>query len=516
MFVDARTLPQHFAIDVDICIVGAGAAGITLARDLAATNRRVAVLESGSFDFDAATQSLYAGEVSGHAYTPLDRDRLRYFGGTTNHWEGSCRPFDALDLAEWPFGVDALKPFYQRAHEVCQLGPYTFEASDWSSDIARPLPLPKDAGLKSGVFQYSPPTRFGSVYRQDLAAAEGTTIYLNANLLQIDTNDTAANVTGLEVGCLNGLRGRVRAKYYVLAAGGIENVRLLLNADRVQKSGLGNEYDLVGRYFMDHPFVPLAATILADAASAEMRFYNQHTVRGQIIEGYFCASDEVRRKEQLPPFAIGIRPPGVTSDSGVGNIKMPAPLRNLMSDDFANRLGYYLPRWLGRVEAPATWVYERLWRMPPGTYTTVYSCGPHPDPLSRVTLNDTVDALGMREVTLDWRLPDDFERNMHRAHELLAQELGRTGVGRVRIESKATTGYDPIKDLGEGHHHMGTTRMSDDPRRGVVDADCRVHGISNLYIAGSSVFPSYACDDPTLTIVALALRLAAHLKSASS
>ena len=516
MFVDARTLPQRFTVDVDICIVGAGAAGITLARDLSGGKRKIAVFESGNFDFDAETQQLYAGQVAGQAYTPLDRDRLRYLGGTSNHWEGSCRQFDALDLADWPIGVDALAPFYPRAHEICQLGPYTFDPQDWSVDEARPLPLGAGASLKNGVFQYSPPTRFGTVYRNDLASAAGLTVYLNANLVQIETNDAASSVSGLEIACLNGKRGRVRARCYVLAAGGIENVRLLLNANRVQKSGLGNEFDLVGRYFMDHAFVPLSATILGQAASPEMRFYNQHAVRGQIIEGYFCASDEVRRKEQLPPFAIGIRPAGNAVDAAVGNVKLPRALRNLMSDDFANHLTYYLPRWIGRVEAPVAWLNEKLWRSAPGAYNTVYSCGPAPDRQSRVTLNDNVDALGLRETRLDWRLPADFERSMQRAHELLAQELGRTGFGRLRIESSATTGYDPIKDLSEGHHHMGTTRMHNDPHQGVVDADCRVHGIGNLFVAGSSVFTSYACDDPTLTIVALALRLSAHLTSALS
>ena len=516
MFVDARTLPPKFVIDVDICIVGAGAAGITLARNLSGGNRRIALLESGNFDFDANTQKLYAGEVVGQAYTPLDRDRLRYLGGSTNHWQGSCRPFDALDLADWPFGVDELAPFYRQAHDICQLGPHTFEPLDWSTDEARPLELGEGASLKSGVFQYSAPTRFGTVYRNDLAAAPGLTVYLNANLVQIDTNDAGSGVTSLEVACLNGKRGRARARYYVLAAGGIENVRLLLNADRVQKSGLGNEYDLVGRYFMDHAFVPLAATIVAQAASPQMSFYDHHLVRGQIIEGYICASDEVRRREQLPPFAIGIRPAGVETTAGVAHMKLPPALRNLMSENFANHLTYYLPRWLDRLETPVTWINQRLWHNPPGAYTTVYTCGPEPDPASRVTLTNTVDALGMRESRLEWRLPADFEHNMQRAHELLAQELGRTGTGRLRIESSATTGYDPIKDLGEGHHHMGTTRMHDDPRRGVVDADCRVHGIGNLFIAGSSVFPSYACDDPTMTIVALALRLSSHLKSAPS
>jgi hypothetical protein len=162
-------------------------------------------------------------------------------------------------------------------------------------------------------------------------------------------------------------------------------------------------------------------------------------VRGHILEGYFCATDEVRSKEQLPPFAIGIRPAGADDNIGVGNITLPPALRKLMSDRVANAFTYNLPRWLNRLEAPATWVYERMWREPPGTFITVYSCGPDPDPQSRVSLTDTVDALGMRESRLNWRLPPDFERKMQRAHELLGQELGRTGLGRLHIESSTTT-----------------------------------------------------------------------------
>jgi hypothetical protein len=277
--------------------------------------------------------------------------------------------------------------------------------------------------------------------------------------------------------------------------------------------GLGNQYDLVGRYFMDHPFLPHAAIIHGPVDSPLMRFYAQHAVRGRTIEGYFAPSDDVRRREGLMPFAIGVRPSGGPTDAGVGNMKLPQSLRAMMSDEFANRLTYYLPRWIDRLESPATWVYDRLWREPPGKYSTVISCGPPPDPQSRVTLISSLDALGMRQTRLDWRLPSDFERQVQRAHELLAQELGRTGFGRVQFESSAATGYDPMKDLGEGHHHMGTTRMHADPRQGVVDADCRLHGVGNLFIAGSSVFTDYACDDPTMTIVALALRLSDHLKS---
>lgn len=512
MFVDAKSLPPRFLIDADVCIIGAGAAGITLARDLAGAGRTIAVIESGAFELDGDTQKLYAGEVVGAPHAPLDRDRLRYLGGSTNHWQGSCREFDAADLADWPIGVETLKPFYSRAHDICQLSSHSFDPLEWATDEARPVDLGKTSKLKNGVFQYSPPTRFGIVYRNDLATLPGVTVYLNANLVQIDSNEAASAVTGLQIACLDGKRGRARARIYVLAAGGIENARLLLNADGVQKVGLGNGNDLVGRYFMDHAFVPLASTIFADPSLPEMRFYDHHVVRGGIIEGYFAATDEVRRKENLPPFAIGIRPAGTPTDIGVGNIKLPQAVRNLMSEDSANQLSYYLPRMMNRLEAPASWLYKKVWGNPADAYITTFICGPDPDPQSRVTLSDNVDALGMRESRLSWRLPPDLEAKMQRAHELLAQELGAAGLGRLRIESAATTGYDPMRDLGEGYHQMGTTRMHADPGRGVVDADCRVHGIGNLFIAGSSVFTSYACDDPTLTIVALALRLSDHLK----
>jgi choline dehydrogenase-like flavoprotein len=511
MFVDAKKLTKNYVIDVDVAIVGAGAAGITLARDLAGRSRTVALIESGGFEFDADTQALYAGAVVGHDFTPLDRDRLRFLGGTTNHWGGSCRPFDALDLEGWPIGLDMLQPFYPPAHEVCQLGPYDYDPMHWTSDDARPMPSAAGANLKTGLFHYSPPSRFGKVYRDDLASIEGLSVYLNANLIDIETSDSADRVTGLKLACLDGKQFRARAKHFVLAAGGIENARLLFNANRVQKSGLGNEFDQLGRYFMDHPYVIGGATVLADASSPEMRFFTMRSMRGSVVAGYTSATDEVRHREQLPPFAISVFTLGGTGAEPAPFL-LPQGMRNMLSEARANQIDYYLSRLVAELEKPADWLFNKVWREPPGTFTTLYICGPGPNPQSRVMLGDGVDALGMRKIQLDWRLPDNFEQQMQRAHELLGQDLGRAGLGRLRIESSAT-GHDPMQNMNHGHHHMGTTRMHDDPHHGVVDADCRVHGISNLFIAGSSVFTTYACDDPTLTIVALALRLSSHLKS---
>jgi choline dehydrogenase-like flavoprotein len=511
MFIDLTTLADNTTIDADVCIIGAGAAGITLARDLAGGNRRIAVFESGGFDFSQETQHLYEGEVTGQPFTPLDTDRLRYFGGATNHWEGSCRPFGASDFEGWPFERTTLEPYYRHAQEILQLGPFVYEPQDWLTDQTHLLDFGAAARFLTGVFQFSPPTRFGTVYRQDLEAARNVSVYLNANLIDIATNDTANEVSGFGLACLNGRRYRARARYYVLATGGIENPRLLLNADQVQKGGLGNGFDLVGRYFMDHAYVSNVATIIFTDSNPNLGFYDVHPVGNQRVQGYLVPTPELRRKEGLPVFSLGIipgnRPVPDLAKQSLLNI-----YRTLMSGYFPDHLTFHVANILAGVEMRAIGLYHRITQTRPKDYSTTYIVGPSPDPESRVTLIGTVDALGQRRVKLDWRLPADFVKKMRRAHELFAQELGRNGLGRLRM-NPSITGSEAPENVLNAHHHMGTTRMHTDPRQGVVDENCRVHGIANLFIAGSSVFPTYSFDDPTMTIVALALRLSDHLKS---
>jgi choline dehydrogenase-like flavoprotein len=514
MFIDARTLPEGTRIEADVIIVGAGAAGITLARDLAGEKRQVVLFESGGFDFSAETQALYEGEAVGQPYTPLDVDRLRYFGGSTNHWGGGCFPFPAAEFKTWPFGRDVLDDYYRRAQEICQLGPFTYSPEDWKTEQSRPLSFAIDSPIRTGVHQDSPPTRFGEVYRHDLASASGLTVYLNANLLDIETDENARTVTGLQVGCFGGHRFRARAKHYILASGGIENPRLLLNSNKAQKQGLGNAFDLVGRYFMDHAEIGNTATILFSGSPEETAFYSDHNVRGHEIGGYLYFDPPLQEKEGFPPLAFGLSV-GSLPDKDQAKESLQLIYRNLLAGRIPDHFTYYLSRIMRGVEWMAEASYERVFSKGVSVLSTFYNCGSPPDPESRVTLMEDVDALGMRKVKLNWRLPSNFEQTMRRAHEVLAQELGRAGLGRLRINSKET-GYDPMQYIQNGHHEMGTTRMHLDPRQGVVDANCQVHGIANLFVAGSSVFPSYSFDNPTLTIVALALRLSDHLKKLSS
>jgi choline dehydrogenase-like flavoprotein len=520
MILDARSLPTGETIRATIAIVGAGAAGIAMARSLIGGPASVALIESGGRELDPATQDLYDGDVVGHDYFPPTETRLRYFGGSTNHWDGLCRPLDPLDFevradvpeSGWPFGIKTLDPWYRQAQEVCQLGPYDYRAASWTNaEGVGALPLPK-GDIRSAVFQCSPPTRFAEVYGPELKRAANVTVWLNANLVEIETEPPCRTVTGLRLARLDGARFHVAAKVYVIACGGIENPRLLLESDRVAAGGIGNGHDLVGRYFMDHPKIWKGAQVLFAEKLPDLGFYDYHTVRGTKIQGVFLPRPEVLLREHLENFALCLDHGSLADISAsaaalrhierrVGHGESMIDLLEHLGDALLHAGGLF-----GTVYRRSTGLLDRL-------FATRYWCDCPPDRDSRITLSDKRDALGQRRVRIDWRLPPDFERNFRRAHVLLAAALGEAGLARVHINTADGVG-DPMKAVENSHHHMGTTRMHADPRHGVVDADCRVHGMENLFIAGSSVFPTYGQANPTLTIVALALRLAEHLKAA--
>jgi choline dehydrogenase-like flavoprotein len=271
VLIDARTLAENTTVTTDICIVGAGAAGITLAREFSGKSFRVCLLESGGLEFENETQSLYAGEIVGLPYIPLEIARLRYFGGTTNHWGGFCQPLDESDFESrewiphsgWPFSKSHLDPFYERAQSILELGPFRYEAEAWETESDRRLPF-MGQGVITKMVQFSSPTRFGRVYRNEIAQAENIRTYLHANVIEIEATKDVQAVTRLRVACLQGNRFWVSGKLFILAAGGIENARLLLLSNKLQRGGLGNQNDLVGRFFMDHIGLRSGITLLSD------------------------------------------------------------------------------------------------------------------------------------------------------------------------------------------------------------------------------------------------------------
>ncbi|WP_095588514.1 GMC oxidoreductase [Actibacterium ureilyticum] len=525
MIIDSGVLSQGTELQCDLCIVGGGAAGISIALEMIGTGLDVVLLEAGFIGFDDRAQSLYDGPNLGIDSTALVDSRLRMLGGSTNHWAGNSMPLEPIDFEErpgiphsgWPITRQDLDPYYLRAQarvETPSDGLY-----DTPENAAR-LDFNKidfdPAKLESFIFAESPPTAFGYVYEDQLRAAQNVRVILNASALEVATNDTASEVTGIRASGLDGPEFRVTARKYILAAGGIEIPRLLLLSNAVQTAGLGNGNDLVGRFFMDHASIRPPMTVLLPDKGAHLRPYIDSTeVEGGYLRGAIRASADILRKEQLPNFLFFTF---VNPQRSPGKIAM-LRLKQALQGREIDHLGMHLQNVLTDMDGATNALFQnvrgdkqdlidRNWFEP---WLVVESI---PEPDSRVVLIDERDDIfGQRRCGLDWRFHEGTLPSYRRATEILAEEMGRLGYGRVWSQILRDDSEWP-GPIWHGKHHCGTTRMSNDPRTGVVDANCKAHGISNLYISSSSVFPTHGAATPTLTITAMAIRLADHLKEA--
>jgi choline dehydrogenase-like flavoprotein len=527
MIIDARTLPDGEKLETAVCIVGGGAAGITLALELTGRSIPVILLESGGLDFEDAAHDLNNGScVSDWKIDPV-WTRLRQLGGTTGHWGGNCAPLDPWDFDQrpwvedsgWPFGRSEIEPFYPKAFEYCQLPSDDFSADHWAAtddDFAR-CRIPAGTDLTEKVYLKSPPTRFGEVYRDRLSDENGLcTVYLHAHVQEIETDDAGISVTSLRLAGPDGRTVRVAARTFILA-GGLENARLLLLSTSAQPRGLGNGYDTVGRWFMTHLAVRtgIAQVTVADGAA---RFYG--------LGGW-----ESRFQGGTIPFCVGLQPTAdfqrrnqilncsVFLDESYAGEKSPGfkalrriarrVLHGQTPDDLAGDLASVI----GDIDDVASALYGRVTGN--AAYRLLelgYFAEQAPNRDSRLMLGDDFDAFGQRQLVIDWHALDIDKLTILKTQALMAREFGAAGLGRLRTDFDLMT--DPWPHTPDSAaHFMGSTRMSDNPRRGVVDSDCRVHDMENLYIAGGSVFPTSGSAMVTMNIVALSVRLANHLGS---
>jgi choline dehydrogenase-like flavoprotein len=535
MFIDARKIDNNAVIDTSVCIIGGGVAGITLAREMDKRGIETCLIESGGFEPDDETRDLYRGDDIGLPYSFADGCRGRFLGGSSNCWGGWCRPLDPWDFEKrdwiahsgWPFPFEELKPYYDRTHALLKLGPQTFEPSYWEkainrSDVRR-IPLVSGM-LRDTVSQFSPPARFGKLYREELKESKNVRVFLYANVTNIDTDKTAQNVSRIEVSTLTGKHMQVRAKLFILSTGGIENARLLLASNKVQAAGLGNQNDLVGRFFMDHPRLQ-SGSIRFSRQWGRNKLYDikYHymnsavSAHGTHIASQFALLPEVLEREHLLNARVWFN----SVFPGEGSAGAQALFRCKQAVLQKEQAGWSLSRDLATmVSNPIdTFAYgfTRLYqpRMLIQDVRFQIIVEPEPNPDSRVTLSTTKkDRLGMPRVQVDWRLTDRVKRTFDRTLEILAKDMEQSGVAQVKLDPKIEGGEWPSTFEKEGTwHHMGTTRMHDSPKHGVVDRHCKVHGMNNLYIAGSSVFPTAGANFPTITLSALALRLSEHVSN---
>ena len=549
MIEDFRSATCPTDLVADVCIIGAGPAGISLALELAGTPWRVCLVEGGGLHSEAASQALNEGESVGpHRFDP-SHSRLRVLGGATRLWGGGCIPLSAIEMAPrewmagsgWPIGWDELASYYTRANAICRVDP-----PDFADGSYRLRESPGDGRAPPPHLDHRTsrvsPVDFGRVHLDALRAAPGIHLLLHANVMRLEATGNADAVTRARIGAVDGRRGTVSARCFVLATGGIENARLMLLSDDVAPRGLGNDHDLVGRYFMDHPRCRLG-TFRGGDMDRLARLYSRPLDQANSPAYHqLSLSDDAQRRHRLfsaraRPFAIERTPPtGLSSLRALrASLRRPAHpedegsrveqvVLDALAQDLPEQVAESAPgagrgRLALRTALNARHVLDagrrKLARRAVVDTDRVEMVGyfeQAPNRDSRIRLSDQRDALGLRKVQVDWRMSATDDANIRATSEL----IGRDVAAHFNCEFEPADWLrDPAATptLHGTAHHMGTTRMSDSPSDGVVDRQCRVHGVDNLYVAGSSVFPTGGWSFPTLTIVALALRISDELRA---
>lgn len=488
MISDLADRPDGSVLEADLCIVGAGPAGIAIARALRGKGLNILLLESGGAGPEDGPQALAKGTVDGPlAYRPLENVRLRQLGGTTGHWAGQSHPLDAADfdtrawvpLSGWPVAYDDFAAYLPAAAELCQLGEESFDYDAWKGQKGM-TPNPFGAGVHIVPLRFSKPiARFGQLYKDDLDVAADITCVLHATVTALTPNASGTAVVGATVKTLGGKTATVKAKRFVLAAG-LENARLLLLSQAASGKPFGNEHDMVGRCVMEHPRVDTGTVALEQRDAVEFvrkaaRKVGSHSLRFDLqLPAQRCADLEILNHSAF----VWRKHKAVDT----------APDVLALTDAFADggKKGQRLLHLRIRLEH-----------------------APNPD--SRITLDEgTTDALGQPVTKLHWAVGELEARTVAAVERAMAEQFGAARVGRFRIPDRAKP-TDWEADVGWQDHLMGGTRMASDPTKGVVDGDGKVHGMTNLFVAGATVFPTSGHTNPTLNLVALALRLADHL-----
>ncbi|PZA12815.1 GMC family oxidoreductase [Rhodopseudomonas palustris] len=565
----------HF--EADLVIVGGGPAGLSVARELRRAPLRILIVESGLLEEAPEATELSTLESIGEPSAPQqiekriafhgansrswaqDRQpygvRCRALGGSTHAWAGKSAAFDGIDFEErawvpqsgWPIERSCLDPFLERAADILNLGPNRYDDTLWTLlGISPPEPQLTAQGLRSFFWQFSRSRidpldimRFGADFlRLD---GDNVRILLNATATRIDLTQEGDAFRGVEIATTDGQRHTVHARAAVIAGGGIENARLLLASNMVHANGVGNQYDLVGRFLMDHAGARIARFGGPNANRIMRRFgfYGLRNRRGTSMYMHGLAiTPEIQEREHLLNSAIYFMPEHAADDpwdavkrlltgkskrqvkdimravAGAGLLGKGAAMKLISSDrlplavkDFVVQAAI---RYMPNVAAD-----DFLSRGVPHKVTDVWIDAiseQRPDPDSRITLSETTDRLGLPLPRVNWRINADERRTIMRLGHIVESAFAQAQLPKPILEPWVVEGTYNDAVIIDMAHSMGTTRMSASARSGVVDEHCQVHGVRNLYVAGSSVFPTSGHANPTLMIVAFAVRLADRIR----
>ncbi len=521
MYSDLRSTDLS-DLDGEVCVIGAGAAGLTAARRLLELGRKVILLESGGADYEDSTADLNSGESIGEPYYRLDHARLRFFGGTAAIWGGRVAELDPIDFearawvphSGWPLSYSQLRPYYDQAWRLLGLS----RPVEGPGSLGDGVKLPQFDGDRLALRYWgfdSDADRFGFSASRDLRKHPNCHVLTHATVTEILTDPASSDVRALLVRSQSGREMRVTARAFVLAAGGIENARLMLASNRHVPAGIGNGRDLVGRYFMEHPHARGGKVQSAQSWDLMKTFGRSHWVGPQRVAALIALAEEEQARLGILNTSMTLAPRQPEDSKPFAAMRLYNKAKHDMAPRRFNRTmwrrGKSVVTSLQMMADPLRpWLLHRMGVL---DLSLLVRAEQAPNPDSRICLSQDRDALGVPRVVLDWRLTELDKRSVAELVAAFGRECERLGLGTVEPASWLgdpdqlwrTDALISAHPIG-GYHHMGTTRMAADERDGVADSFGNVFGVHNLYIAGSSLFPTGGWANPTLTLMALALR----------
>jgi hypothetical protein len=537
----------------DVCIIGSGPAGLSLAHELIGSGYEVLVLESGGDNFDVDADALNAGEPSDSRFAALGLYRRRIVGGASVIWGGRCVPYDPIDLEArperggfgWPFGIETLEAYYDRAAAYCEIGAPEFDARH-----ALPPAGPFIEGLKSEVLRttsferFSPPTNFGRLWGRAIRRSTNVKIETDATCTSLVFGVDGKTVERARVARRQGADFEVVAGTFVVACGGIETYRLLAVSTGVKPSD-PEPPGALGRYFMSHIEGSIAQLRLLDPKT-RIEWGFPRSRDGVDGRRRITIAPEVQRRAGLLNFVMRLHHPAPV-DPRHGNAILSAMLLaksfilpeyrrkiTMLERSSAAAMPQGLAFWAAHLRnivlgAPSLlaflcdWTVRRylVYRRIPyvalksakGVYPIDFHAEQTPNPACRLRLIESVDRFGTPLAAVDWRMNDADIASIAANFRTARDAFATTGVAVLDFDDEALEDRIRQDAVPVGGHHLGMARMSDDPEHGVVDANLRMHGVDNAYVVGGAVLPTSGHANPTFTIVALAVRLADHLKS---
>ena len=531
-----------------MAIIGAGAVGVAIATRLAGRVGRIALVEAGGDRFERRLQAQFFREDhladARHLSTELGRRRM--LGGTTSVWGGRCIPLDSEDFegsvtgTRWPISRADVAPWTASALQFLQAGNDDFSTAALPpSTKSTEVDGIEDPDLKlDRIERFSEPTNVWSKWGQPLVKSKDVVVLQGASCTNIRTTSDARQVSGIDLRTQSGRRLQLNASTVVLACGGLETPRLLLASRDHRSCGLGNEHDLVGRYYMTH-FAGSAGTLKLRVPGSDRCFDYARTEDGVYARRLILLSAEARRLHKLGNivFRPSIHP---IADPSHGDSILSAMVlaKRFVSPEYAYRLmagaakrgspsavflrhGVNIAKgipqlagfgfdWLRRRTFASRKLPSVFLRRPDATYPLAFDAEQSPEFASRVSLGATADPFGMPRLSVSWKVNETDLGSIARALHVLREAVARTGLGQLELKAdlvdQLRNGIAPI-----GGHQIGTARMGSDPRTGVVDKHGELWNTKGLFVSGNALFPTCGCAGPTLTSVALAFRLAEHL-----